>query len=84
MAEELERLTPRHRAVLALVAEGKSNKEIAIILGLSTHTVRGYLEDILLTLGVPNRAAAGAIWATDEALRGLDQPDRQPSSPSAE
>lgn len=46
IAEDLERLSPRHQDVLALVAEGMSNKQIAIILGISRNTVKSYVEEI--------------------------------------
>ncbi|UCE62601.1 MAG: response regulator transcription factor, partial [Nitrospirota bacterium] len=39
----LESLSPQEKAVLALVAEGKTNKEIAASLGLSDKTVKNYL-----------------------------------------
>lgn len=48
MDEELERLTPRHHAVMRLVAAGQSNKDAATALGLSQSTVKSYVEDILL------------------------------------
>ncbi len=83
VAEDLERLSPRHHEVLALIAEGQSNKEIAILLNISQHTVKGYVEDILLVLGVPNRAGAGAIWATAQAQHDSNRFDNPPpSSPS--
>ena len=67
--EKLKRLSARHLDVLGLIADGLANKAIATALGLSQHTVKGYIEDILLILGVPNRAAAGARWATEQAHR---------------
>ena len=69
MDRDLERLTPRQRGVLSLLAEGHSNKEIAIALGLSQHTVKSYVEAILAMLAVPNRAAASARWANAQARR---------------
>jgi DNA-binding CsgD family transcriptional regulator len=51
-------LTPREREVLALVAEGKSNAEIAAELWIATGTVRVHLEHIYTKLDVKSRTAA--------------------------
>jgi DNA-binding CsgD family transcriptional regulator len=51
-------LTRREQAVLALVAEGKSNAEIAAELWIAVGTVRGHLEHIYKKLGVQSRTAA--------------------------
>jgi ATP/maltotriose-dependent transcriptional regulator MalT len=51
-------LTAREREVLALVAEGLSNKEIATRLVLSPLTVRTHLESIFRKLNTPSRTAA--------------------------
>ncbi len=55
-----ERLTPRETEVLAWLAEGKSNGEIAAILGLAAGTVKLHVQRILDKLGVENRTAAAA------------------------
>jgi len=54
-------LTPREREVLALLAGGLSNKEIAETLTLSVGTVRLHVSNILAKLGAPNRTTAAAI-----------------------
>jgi DNA-binding CsgD family transcriptional regulator len=53
-------LRPRQREILALVARGMSNNEIAVELGLSITTVRTHLEHIFDRLDVSNRTAAVA------------------------
>ncbi len=53
-------LTAREREVLALLAEGGSNREIAEKLGLSPKTVNRHVENIFNKLGVSSRAAAVA------------------------
>lgn len=53
-------LAPRERAVAALYAEGQSYKAIAARLGLSPATVRTYLRDAYLQLGVRNKVELGA------------------------
>jgi DNA-binding NarL/FixJ family response regulator len=51
-------LTAREIEVLNLVAQGKRNKEIAVILGISIDTVPGHLKSIFLKLQVTDRTAA--------------------------
>ncbi|WP_041793702.1 response regulator [Pararhodospirillum photometricum] len=51
-------LTPRQREVLALIGQGKSNKEIARVLTLSEGTVKLHVTAILKALGVSNRTGA--------------------------
>jgi DNA-binding CsgD family transcriptional regulator len=55
-------LTLRETDVLEWVAEGKTNAEIGIILGMSPRTVQKHLEHIFEKLGVETRTAA-AMWA---------------------
>ncbi len=52
-------LTPREAEVLLWVAEGKTNPEIALILGNRPSTVRTHLERVFAKLGVETRHAAG-------------------------
>jgi DNA-binding NarL/FixJ family response regulator len=53
-------LTPRETEVLALVADGLSNKEIARRLEISLHTVKFHVESLLRKLGARSRAEAVA------------------------
>jgi DNA-binding CsgD family transcriptional regulator len=53
-------LTGREREVLALVAKGSTNREIAAALVISEHTVARHVQNILGKLGVPSRTAAGS------------------------
>jgi RNA polymerase sigma factor (sigma-70 family) len=57
----LPRLTAREREILELVAEGKSNGEIAERLWISRGTVRKHLDHIYAKLGVHTRTAAAAF-----------------------
>jgi DNA-binding response OmpR family regulator/DNA-binding CsgD family transcriptional regulator len=61
-------LTSREGEVLAWLSKGKTNRDIAQILGLSPRTVDKHLEQIYAKLGVENRTAAAAI-ATNAARR---------------
>jgi len=58
-------LSPQEKRVLALVAEGKTNKEIATALDLSDKTVKNYLSNIFQKLQVSRRAQAAAIFIAD-------------------
>jgi DNA-binding CsgD family transcriptional regulator len=62
--EEVGNLTRREREILALVAEGRSNTEIAAKLWLSAGTVRIHLQHIYAKLGVGNRTAAVAHFSS--------------------
>lgn len=55
-------LSPPEKTILALVADGKSNKEIAAILGLAENTVKNHVKNILEKLHLENRVQA-AVYA---------------------
>lgn len=59
-AVAFQELTSQERQVLLLIAEGRTNREIATELFLSEGTVRNYVSSILSKLGVSNRAEAAA------------------------
>jgi len=54
-------LTPREREVLALVARGKTNRQVAAELSISEHTVARHLGNIFTKLDVQSRTAAAAV-----------------------
>lgn len=54
-------LSPREREILALLADGLVNKQIAARLGISTNTVKTHLELLFEKLGVATRAEAVAM-----------------------
>ena len=62
-ANPLSRLTERELAVLALIAEGKSNKEIAFALYITIHTVKAHTSKIFYKLGNVRRVEAAIIYA---------------------
>jgi DNA-binding NarL/FixJ family response regulator len=56
-----ERLTPREREVLALIARGMANKRIALELGVSEKTVKAHVGRVLAKLGVSDRTQAALL-----------------------
>jgi DNA-binding NarL/FixJ family response regulator len=54
-------LTPRETEVLSWIAKGKTNRDVAEILGMSPRTVNKHLEHVFEKLGVETRAAAAAL-----------------------
>lgn len=55
-------LSAQERRVLALVAEGKTNKEIAVDMGLSDKTIKNYFSNILDKLNLARRSQAAAYF----------------------
>lgn len=62
-SDEITALSPQEKKVVALVAEGKTNKEIANALNLSDKTVKNYLSNIFSKLNLSRRAEAAAYYA---------------------
>ena len=60
--EDLAALSPQERRVLALVAEGKTNKEVGKLLGLSDNTVKNYLGRVFEKLHITRRSQAAAVY----------------------
>jgi DNA-binding NarL/FixJ family response regulator len=61
--DELAQLTSQERRILLLVAEGKTNKEIAAEVFLSDKTVKNYVSSILAKLNLERRAQVAAYMA---------------------
>ena len=62
-----EPLTEREREVLALVAKGHSNKEIAALLDITERTARTHVSNILGKLDLASRTQA-ALWAIEHKV----------------
>ena len=58
----LHELTPRERQVLALLAEGKTDGEIAEVLGVSVRTISNHVSSILDKIGAKSRLQAVLAW----------------------
>jgi DNA-binding NarL/FixJ family response regulator len=67
--DKLSELTEQERRILGLIAEGKTNREIAQTVYLSEKTVKNYVSTILSKLGMERRAQAAAFLA-DQRARG--------------
>lgn len=71
-------LSPRQREILALVAAGRTSKEIASALGISESTVNWHLANVFARLGASSRAEAVALAMRDD----VDERDRVPNAPA--
>lgn len=59
---KLDRLSAQERRVLELVAQGKTNKEIGLAMGLSDKTVKNYLSNLMEKLQMSRRSQAAAFF----------------------
>ena len=73
----LEGLSPRELQVLRLVAEGKTSKEIAVMLDLGLQTVRSYRKTMMKKLGVNNVAGLTQL-ALSAGLTRFQSPGAEP------
>lgn len=71
-ASPLDGLTPRESEILALIAEGLSNREIGGKLFLAEKTVKNYVSGILAKLGMQRRTQA-AVLATEWMPKGQNR-----------
>jgi DNA-binding NarL/FixJ family response regulator len=62
-----QELSPQERRVVAGVAEGKTNKQISLELGLAESTVKDYVANACHKAGVDNRTALTAWWVRQAA-----------------
>lgn len=69
--DELAQLTAQEQKILLLVAEGKTNKEIASEVFLSDKTVKNYVSSILSKLNLQRRAQAAAFVAKHKPGTGF-------------
>ena len=67
VASELNKLSPREREILVLVARGQSNKEIARTLDLAESTVKIHVQNVLRKLGLTSRVQA-AVFAVEQGI----------------
>lgn len=65
----LDALSPQERRVLALIAEGQTNKEVAAEMGLAEKTVKNYLSTVFEKLHVSRRSQAAALYVQQRRER---------------
>ena len=68
----IEQLTTREREILAFVANGYGNKEIACLLNISVFTVQTHMQNLFAELGVQNRTQAASLYWQYHAQFGKD------------
>lgn len=61
-------LTLRQREICDLIIRGRTNPEIAAVLGLATNTVKTYLQEVYAKLGVANRTELAALLTRQAVL----------------
>jgi two-component system, NarL family, response regulator DevR len=66
---KLSLLSAQEKKVLALVAEGKTNKEVAAVMGLSDKTIKNYFSNILDKLQMTRRSQAAAYFVQHTTQR---------------
>lgn len=72
VADRLARLTRRQRAVLQLIGEGLTNREIGDRLGLAEKTVKNHTSELLATLALGNRTQAAILVTRLRDDAGVD------------
>ena len=62
--DPLSTLSPQERRILDLIAEGRTNRQIAAVMFLAEKTVKNYVSHLLAKLGMQRRSEAAAYAAT--------------------
>lgn len=75
------KVTPREYQVLCWMYYGKTNEEIARLLGISTLTVKNHVQKLLCRLGVPTRMRAVTIALEREIICMCPGTDTGPDEP---
>jgi len=70
---DLDKLTQRERQVLQLIVQGKSNREIAALLGLSVNTISVHRANLMSALGI-HRTADLVVYAIKKGLVTMPEP----------
>ena len=74
----LQRPTDRQLLIMELVAQGRTNREIAHKLGISDKVVKKYVSEIYLRVGVRNRIGL-ALWYEEQVHERKVSPMKGPS-----
>jgi len=73
-------LTRRQAQLMSLVVDGRSNLQIARVLGISPATVRTHLQQVYARLGVASRGEAAAVFRTSTAIVPAREPEEWSSA----
>ena len=84
LPSQLAQLSPRELQVLRMVAEGKTSKEIAVMLDLGLQTVRSYRKTMMKKLNVNNVAGLTQLALSAGLTRFPAPPDSQGGTPQDE
>ncbi len=68
-------LTPREEQVLQWISQGKTNREIGIILGISGLTVKKHVEHLFTKLGVDNRVSLAMVHHAQNTTKPQNTPN---------
>jgi two-component system response regulator DevR len=79
LRDETELLTPQEQKILLLLAEGRTNKEIASIVFLSDKTVKNYASSIFKKLGLERRSQAAAFVAKSGRINPWSNGPKEPT-----
>jgi DNA-binding NarL/FixJ family response regulator len=63
MKQLIAQLTAREQEVLALIADGLSNRQISHVLHISVYTVQNHVQNLITKLGVRNRTQAASVYS---------------------
>ncbi len=63
-------ISDREREILELLLDGKGDKEIGFLLGISYHTVRSHISKIFKKCGAQNRIELLKVFQSDKPFRG--------------
>lgn len=74
----VDSLSPQERRVLALIADGRTNKEVANEMGLAEKTVKNYLSTVFDKLHVTRRSQAAVYYSQLLGARGAGSPPPRP------
>jgi DNA-binding NarL/FixJ family response regulator len=75
--ERLKSLSPQERRILDLISQGKTNREIADTMFLAEKTVRNYVSNLLMKMGMKHRteAAVFALHVAERERRNFSGPE---------
>jgi DNA-binding CsgD family transcriptional regulator len=71
----VQKLTPRETEVLDLVSSGRTNTQVAALLGIGIHAVKFHLACIYRKLGVGNRTEATSVYLRTFAVQEASEPE---------